>query len=417
MNSTQILFSLLLTGLLFSGCEKKNEAPAPGPEAAPVVKPVEAHVIHPSTREVVDYEEFTGRILPFDEVDVRPQVTGTLLYCSFKEGARMRVDPQTGKLNAEKEPELKFREGDEVQEGELLFEIDSDVYLTTLHSAEGELQVLEARKRRLENEKKRADKLRPSGAISAEEYDAALFSLQECEAEIATTKAKIQKAALDVSYTKIYAPISGYLCKSEVSVGNLVQANSSSNSTTLVHIVKLDPIFININIDEQTAQLLKRLADERREKNPKANLDLEVEFRLSDEKEFTHKAKIDYVTPTLSQSTGTRLVRAVCENPKTASGERMFQPGMTVHARIRTTEKYQGVLIPEATLNMNQAIHFVYLWDPASGMPKIRNVELGPLQSDNMRVIRSGLSEEDQIVADNLLRVRLDRPVKPIENE
>lgn len=435
MNSTS-KFSFLVSALclsgalsLLTGCsENRNSSasasPASGsPSGSPsgALKAVPAHFMNPIRRSVEDYEEFTGRIAPFDEVDVRAQVSGTLLRCTFKEDALVRINPQTGELipthaSADDAP-LTLREGEEVREGQLLFEIDPQIYETALASAKGGLNVLEARKKRLENDLKRAERLKPTGAISDEEYDLAHFNLQECDAEIAVAKAEIQKAQINVNYTKIYAPMDGCLCNSKVSVGNLIQANSSSNSTSLVRIVRVDPVFININIDEATAQNLKRIADERRAKDPDAELIQTIEFRLSNESGFTHTAKIDYQTPTLEQSSGTRLIRAVCENPKTSGGERLFQPGMTVHVRICVTERYDALLVPEETLGTNQATRFVYALT-AENMPEMRKVELGPIQADNLRVIRSGLKPEDRIITDNLLRIRLDRPVEPqLSNE
>ncbi len=429
MNKTQnAIFSLFLSlGLIpLAGClesisnangdtdkpanaASKTESSQP---QSPAVKPVRAHVMTPISREVVDYEEFTGRIMAFDEVDVRAQVSGTLLKCLFKEQGQMNINPQTGKPESDNaNTELTLREGDEVKEGQLLFEIDSDVYDTLLASAKGELEVLEARRKRLENVKARAEKLRPGGAISDEDYDEALFNLQECDAEIATAKAKIRQAEINVNYTKIYAPIDGYLCESEISIGNLIQANS----TSLVKIVKVDPVFIFINIDEATVQRLKKIADKRKEANPNAELVQEIEFRLSGDEGFIHKARIDYLTPTLEQSSGTRFIRAVCENPKTASGARLFQPGMTAHIRINITEKYETLLVPEETLGTNQATRFVYVLNEKN-IPEMRTVELGPLQEDNMRVIRKGLNAGERIVKDNLLRIRLDRPVEPIND-
>ena len=403
-----------------AGAEDGGEVKAAA--AAPKVQAVRAHIMTPIERSVVDYEEFTGRIMAFDEVDVQAQVSGTLLKCLFKEQAQMKTDPQTGRPIAEaadaadaaetQTADLTLREGDEVKEGQLLFELDSDVYEAALASAKGELEVLEARKKRLENVKARAEKLRPSGAISDEDYDEALFELQECEAEIAIAKAEIQKAQINVDYTKSYAPIDGYLCDSEISIGNLVQANG----TPLVRIVKVDPIFIFINIDEATVQRLKKIADERKAANPDAMIVPEIEFRLSDDDSFVHRARIDYMTPTLEQGSGTRFIRAVCKNPKTASGARLFQPGMTAHIRIRITEEYDAILVPEETLGTNQSTRFVYVLDEKN-MPEMRTVEPGPLQEDNMRVIRKGLAKDERIVRDNLLRVRLDRPVDPIPEE
>ncbi len=483
------LIGCFLLAVLFiaGGCDKfkKNDPKQTPVPASASAKPIEANMINPVKRQVTDYEEFTGRLMPFDEVDVRAQVDGTLMECTFKEGGKMKISPQTGepvsqeiippsasgpsegsmnpvlsnntaapsiaagdktnagnrtpniagqsgvgktklKTTAENtvtaaadfSPQnsagisfnsgsfLKFHEGSEVKEGDLLFVINPELYEAELAAAQGDLKVLEARKKRLESEFKRSEELLPSSAVSKQDYDLALANLQECDGEIAVVRAKILKAQINVNYTKIYAPIDGYVCNSKVSIGNLIQ----SNSTSLVRIVKIDPIFLYFYIDETTVLRLKEIADARKNANPGSVIEPVIEFRLSDEPEFNHQAKIDYMTPAMDQATGTRLVRAVCQNPKSVSGERLFHPGMTVHLRICVTEKYDALLVPEKSLGMNQSTHFVYVLGK-NGKPEMQTVELGPMQTDNWRVIRKGLSANDTVIIDNLMRLRPDRPV------
>lgn len=436
-----IMFVLSVCG----GCDKifaKKEVSDAKSRAAASARPIAAAMDHPVQRQIIDYEEFTGRLMPFDEVDVKAQVDGTLMECTFKKDGKMKISPQTGEpvkpastetplpspinknepLN-KNEPgsdkirsvsytdygdgaKLKFYEGSEVREGDLLFVINPELYEAELVAAKGDLKVLEARKKRLESEFKRSEELLPSSAVSRQDYDLALANLQECDGEIAIARAKILKAQINVNYTRIYAPIDGYVCNSKVSIGNLIQ----SNSTSLVRIVKIDPIFLYFYIDESTVLRLKEIADARKNANSAQIIEPVIEFRLSDELEFNHQAKIDYMTPAMDQATGTRLVRAVSRNPKSVSGERPFHPGMTVHLRISVSEKYNALLVPEKCLGMNQSTHFVYVLGK-EGKPEMRVVTLGPLQGDNWRVIRKGLKSDDLVITDNLMRLRLDRPV------
>ena len=421
-------FYVTIITLALSGCIQKKDAQA---DARKPAEALPVKMIHPTQRQVVDYEEFVGRMFPYDQVDVRARVSGTLIRCTFKKGAEMKTNPQTGDaFVAEEAPHssiltpnsmdngesstLDLKEGSEVKEGQLLFVIDPDVYEAALLNAQGQLEVLEARRERLKNDLERAESLLPQKAISKQDYDLARFNLKECDAQIAVAKATIKTAQINLNYTRIYAPIDGYVGAAQESVGNLVQGNAGANSTTLVKIVKVDPIYIYLNIDESSVEKLKKIAVARRESNPDADLDNAVEFRLSDETGFPHKAKVDYHAPILDRSTGARLVRAVCENPKLLSGERQFQPGMTVHVRVGVTDPYDALLVPEDCLGTNQSERFVYVVGE-DGMPKMQIVQLGPLQSDNMRVIRKGLSKDDKVIADNLMRVRLDRAVKSRE--
>ena len=442
MNKKYFTFIMVLSSVFvcLSGCDKMSTLAVVGgkPEeskgGSQAVEPLECAMMNPAARKIVDYEEFTGRMASFDEVEVRAQVSGTLVECTFKRDATMKIDPQNGlpinlsekteqaKTDDVKSSEAKtgasasetanaaIQEGGEVKEGRLLFVIDPNLYEAALANAKGALEVLQARQIRLQKDWERAKRLLPDKAISEQTYDLAEFDLKECEAQIAVAKANVQTAQLNLNYSRIYAPIDGYVCNSQVSIGNLVQANS----TILVRMVKVNPIYIYLYLDEGTVQNLKRIADERKLRNPDAKGEQTIEFRLSGESEFTRKAVLDYATPALEQSSGTRLVRAICDNPKSPSGERVFQPGMTVHVRITVTELYDALLVPEECLGTNQSERFVYTLG-ANNLPEMRIVELGPLQNDNMRVIRKGLKPNDWIITNNLMRVRLDRPVKRAE--
>ena len=169
MYTTRLILFTFVT-LALSGCIQKKDAQA---DARKPVEALPVKMIHPTQRQVVDYEEFVGRMLPYDQVDVRARVSGTLIQCTFKKDASMKTDPQTGKAFTREIEEIagleqggdgaefNLKEGAEVKEGQLLFVIDPDVYEAALLNAQGQLEVLEARRERMKNDLDRAESLLP----------------------------------------------------------------------------------------------------------------------------------------------------------------------------------------------------------------------------------------------------------------
>lgn len=374
---------------LTTGCDfwknlagRKADAPVQTTEALPV------GTMNPIERQVTDYEEFTGQTRAIDKVNIQAQVSGIL-------------------------SKRLFTEGTEVKKDDVLFEIEPEVYQAVLDNAQAQLGILEARLPRLESDLKRATNLKDQKVVTEDDYEKALADRNVCLAEIAAAKAAIDQARINVKYTKVTSPIDGYIGRELVTEGNLIQANA----TPLVEMVSLDPIYVYFYVDENTvlrlqSQLQNQLKESSREDTTKSHtVGMKIEFRLSNEKEFKYTGVVEYADPFMNQTSGTRLLRATCENKKQASGTRAFLPGMMVHVRVPVEENYSALLVPEEALASDQGTRFIYVVDKA-GKAQMRHLELGPIQDDNLRVVRKGLQKTDRIIVDGLLKVRPEMPVK-----
>ena len=216
---------ILLLGLLglcvgLAGCAR---VPSGAREAAPTVVTVSRLV----EREVTDYADFTGRTAAVDSVELRARVWGYLDKVNFKEGAL-------------------------VKKGDVLFEIDPLIYRAALNQAEGNLASMQARLERLDADLSRARRLLARGAIGREEYDRIAGDHGEAAASRASLKAAVERAKLDLQYTKVTAPVSGRVSRYVVTVGNLIQSGDQGGGTLLTTIVSVDPMYAYFDVDEHT---------------------------------------------------------------------------------------------------------------------------------------------------------------------
>ncbi len=268
-----------------AGCEKR----APAVTAPPVP---EVTVSKPVIREVTDHFEFPGQTAAVGEVDVRARVTGYLT-------------------------KVNFEDGQEVKEGDLLFEIDPRPYQATLDRATGELARLNALLDKAKADLARSERLRPSGAISQDEYEQHVAQLAVHKASIHVAEAAVYAAELDLGFTKIASPISGRVSRRQITVGNLVQAGSG-DSTVLTTVVTTDPVYVYFNIDERALLKYEGLSwGSGRDMRPdriKA-LKIPVEIGLGNEEGFRHTGVLDFVDNQLDQKTGTIRARGVLRTP------------------------------------------------------------------------------------------------------
>ena len=398
----KIAKTFFLTGLVvlvtvITGCDFMNKLNKKGTNNLPKAEAVTVGVMSPVSRVVTDYEEFTGQTTAVDEVDIRAQVLGILKEC-------------------------KFEEGTEVAKDAVLFEIEPEVYLAILGSAQGEADALKARIPQLKNELDRQQKLYQDQVVSESEFECAKAEYDECQAKLKKAEANVMEAKINLKYTSIRSPIDGYISRKLVTEGNLVQAHSSSNSTLLAKMVSLDPIYVIFYVDETTYLKLDALAQAKyKADGNKGNgsVTQKIEFRLSNEEFYTDKdnkpfntGEIHYSDPFMDQNSGTILLRATCKNLKRANGTRKLLPGMVVRVRIPIRENYEALIIPEEAIGTDQGKRYVYVVN-TDGTTNIRHLELGPLQQDNMRVVRKGLKKDEVLVVSGLLRLRPGVKVAP----
>jgi RND family efflux transporter MFP subunit len=219
------------------------------------------------------------------------------------------------------------------------------------------------------------------------------------QANLQQAQASTKIAAVNYGYTNVTAPFDGIVSAHLASIGELVGVASP---TQLATIVALDPIYVNFNVNEQD---VLRIREETRKRGMTANeiRQLPVEIGLQTETGYPHKGKLDYVSPSVNQSTGTLAVRGILPNP-----DRVLLPGFFVRVRVPYDEQKAALLVPDAALGSDQAGRYVLVVN-ADDVVEQRK---GPLEG-GLRVIESGLKGDDRVVVAGLLRAIPGQQVDP----
>lgn len=363
----------ITAALLAAGCR-----PAPVPMEMP---PPEVSVAHPLQREVIEWDEYTGRLHAIDEVEVRARVSGYL-------------------------ESIHFTEGTIVEKGDLLFVIDPRPFEAVLRAAKAELSRAQARLDLAKNDLKRAETLLADKAISTEDYDTRSKTVQQNTAEVEAARAAIESAELDVEFTHIRAPIRGRTSRHNVTEGNLISGGLSS-STLLTTIVSLDPIHCYFDVSERAMLKYTRLSlsGERTSSRTAAN---PVFISLADEDGFIHEGRMNFVDNQIDPNTGTLRGRAIFPNP-----DDLLLPGLFVRLRLIGSGRYDAIQIPDAAIATDQSRKFVYVVDESNTI-SMKEVKPGRI-IDGLRVIEEGLTVDDTIVVAGLQRARPGAVVVPSE--
>ena len=238
--------------------------------------------------------------------------------------------------------------------------------------------------------------------VSQATLDTSTSTRDNAQANLQQAQVNTKIAQVNYGYTNVTAPFDGIVSAHLVSVGELVGVASP---TQLATIVALDPIYVNFNVNEQ--DVLRIREDARRRGMTTSELrQLPIEIGLQTETGYPHKGKLDYVSPSLNQSTGTLAVRGVLPNP-----DRTLLPGMFVHIRVPYTEQNSALLVPDTALGSDQAGRYILVVN-GDNVVEQRKVQPGPLEGE-LRVIESGLKPDDRIVVAGLLRAIPGQKVDP----
>jgi RND family efflux transporter MFP subunit len=355
------------------GCSSKPQvAELPPPEVS-VSRVVE--------RDVADFFETTGRTQAVDSVDVRARVAGYLV-------------------------KINFKDGEEVEPGQVLFEIDPRPYEAQRLQAEGELARWEASRRKAEADLARNQRLLPTGAASQKELENAIAAKGTADAEIMSARGRLDQAKLNLEFSKVTAPVKGRVSKANVTVGNLVEA-----STLLTTLVSVAPMWMYFDIDERTVlQYRERYRAEHPEAPlPEARtLAVPVEIGVANHDGHPYRGTLDFVDNQVNPATGTLLARAVFENT-----DRSLTPGLFVRVRLPIGDPKRSLLVSERAIGTDQGTKYVLAVNDQN-VVEYRAVKLGPL-SDGMRVIREGLKPGDRVITAGIQRARPGITVKPNE--
>ncbi len=333
-------------------------------------------VAKPVVRDVVDSDEFIGRFAAVDEVAIRSRVGGYL-------------------------DEIGFTDGAFVNKGDKLVVIDQRPFKTALDVARSSMEVAKSALDFAQTEFTRTEGLAKAGTLPASTLDLRRRELLSAEANMRGVEASLARAELDMQYTVINAPLSGRIDRKLISIGNLVTADQ----TLLTTIVSLDPIDFYFDVDE------RRLLSYAREARLKGGVlqqggNLEVSVTITDANEKPFKGRLDFAENRVDAETGTMRLRARFDNP-----DFVLQPGLFGRILVEGSNHYRGILVPDDAIGSDQDQRVVYVVGE-DGSVSTKPVRLGP-RLYGYRVIREGMTGEETIVVNGLMRIRPGVKVDP----
>jgi len=363
------LFCLLLPLLHPTAPATGADAPAP---TAPEV--VVMTVRGASTRLSLD---IVGEIKAFREVDLRARVTGNLI-------------------------DITFKPGQEVKEGDLLFVIDPGPYQAALATAQAGLAQAKAALLQVQQDVARYKPLLPDNAIPRQVYDQTVAQMEQQQAVVASQKASVDRAQLDLEYTRVLSPLTGRIGLQKVEVGTLV----SSGQTSLATVSTLDPVVVYFSVSENDyLNYIRRKA--LHEAGHSGSASDVVELVLADGAAYPGKGRIDYMDPTVNPTTGTLTLRAIFPNP-----DYMLKAGMNSRVRVYYDEIQDAILVPQKAVTETLGKTFVTVVG-TDNKAELRPVKLGPRMGEQW-LVESGLSDGETIVVEGVQKARSGMTVTPV---
>jgi multidrug efflux system membrane fusion protein len=399
-----------------AGCDRGGQQHAAFP-------PPTVTVAKPAQRTVVDYDEYVGRFVAVDSVEIRSRLSG---YLSA----------------------IHFTDGQMVKKGDLLFIIDRRPFEIALEQMRANLAQARANLAFAQADLQRGQALLQNKTITEQTYDQRTQAKNVAEASVAAQEAMVNSAELDLDqYSELRAPVDGRIGDRRVSVGNLITGGAGGNTTLLASIVSVDPIRFEFTFDEASYLRYERFAKNRKSaqavdppsappsdkpadqqtvqqagqqadppSDPQAtdqrqdgvDTGVPVSLKLIDEKDFDHSGKIDFVDNAISTSSGTIRGRAIFANPNG-----IFVPGMFGRIRVPGSPPHLALLIPDAAIGSEQARKYVLVVDD-SGTVRQKYVTLGQLDG-GLRVVRDGLLATDRVIVNGLMHAQPGIKVKPQE--
>lgn len=348
--------------VILAGCQKA--APAPSQ-----VKPAEVFVAFPTEEVVTESEDFTGRTMAVNTVEIRARVTGYLEKVHFQDGA-------------------------DVKAGDLLAEVDPRSYKAEADRARATRAQSQARLDRMSRQLIRARQLIEKKTISQEEFELTESDHSEALATLDAAVASQEAADLNLSFTKITSPIDGQISRRLVDPGNLVKADD----TPLATVVSLSPIHAYFDVDERTVLRIRRLIQQGKIKSARDSQTI-VNIGLADQEDFPLEGTVNFIDNQVDAATGTLRLRAAVNNE-----QRFLAPGMFVRVRVPIGAPHSAVLVREEALGADQGQRFVYVVNDKDEIVYQR-VTVG-MTRGKRRVIETGLTLSDRVVVSGLQRVR-----------
>jgi multidrug efflux system membrane fusion protein len=373
-NSAFIALALPVSLLLLQACTRVSAQPTGAPA------PPKCNVAEVVSRDVTEWDEFTGRLEAVNSVAIRPRVSGFVAAIRFDEGAM-------------------------VKRGDLLFEIDARPFQAEVDRLRAELARANATVQRAASELERAKRLSSEDAMSSEERDRRVAFAKESAAQASAVEAALRAAELNLEFTRVTSPIDGRAGRAIVTMGNLV-SSGPAEATLLTTVVSLDPIYASFEADEQTFQRYVDLAREGKRASARAT-GLPIHMALANEEGFPHEGQLCFLDNQIDPSTGTIRGRTIFRNRDLS-----LTPGSFVRLRLPGRAAYRALLIQDRAIGTDLDKRYVYV--ATDSTIEYRAVQLGPI-IDGLRVVRSGLKPGELVVINGLQRVRPGVRIDPVK--
>lgn len=373
-----VAICLITFALGAAGCEREDSSKkqAKGPPPAPQVT-----VAQPEKRTVVDKDEYVGRFIAVDNVEVRARVSGYL-------------------------DQVHFRDGQLVKKGDPLFTIDRRPFQNTLEQVRASVNQAKANLAYTEADLARAQGLVGGSVISQQTFEQRTQAKRVAESNVAAQQAALRQAELDMEFTELKAPVAGRIGDRRVSPGNLVTGGTTGTTTLLATIQTIDPIRFEFTMDETSYLRYQRLA-----KGGPDEVDqgakVPVKLKLLDEETYAHEGYVDFVDNAIDRSSGTIRGRAQFKNPQS-----LFTPGMFARIQVAAGPPKEALLVPDSAIGTEQVRKFVYVID-GENTARMKYVTLGQVIDNKLRVV-TGLDANDRVVVNGLMRVRPGAKVTPV---
>lgn len=355
------------------------------PEAPPPLPPPRVTVAFPESRELTDYDDYTGFLEAAEQVEVRARVRG-------------HVD------------KVHFQDGQPVKKDDLLFELDPRPFQSEIDRAKETLKIGQAQHVAAVKEEARLKELLGKGGASKSQVEKAEADTLSLAAQIAAYEEELKRRELELTYSRIVAPIAGKIGRAELTAGNLVNAGGSD--PLLTTIVSIDPIHLYFRVDERALQRYMAIVAEKRKKSPDAppqSLAYPFLFALDSDDGYPNRAVLTFAQNRIDRATGTIEVRGDVANP-----DGKFIPGSRVRIRLPIGDSYQAVVVPERAVLSDQDRKYLLVVNSDDVVVR-RDVELGRLLDDGGRVVLKHLRVDEPIVVNGLQRARINDPIEPLD--
>jgi RND family efflux transporter MFP subunit len=373
----------LLAILCAAGCREET--------ASQTTPPPNVTVGYPSQRILTDFDEYNGWTAPSAVVEVRSRVRG-------------HID------------EVKFEDGQMVALNRPLFILDLRPFQSDIDRAQENVKVAVAQQAAAAKEEERQNGLWEERATTKQLVEKAVAMRESWDAEVAQAEEELQRAELEKSYATITAPIAGRVSRAQLTHGNLVNAGGSD--PLLTTIVKSDPVWVYFSVDERALLEYRENDPVTTESTPESNIlkssKIPFAFRLETDTDWTRSGFLEFAENRIDSSTGTIEVRGASDNPSGA-----VIPGSRVRVRVPVSDEYVGLLVPDQVIQSDQDKKYVLILNEEKVVVR-RDVRLGKLLEDGMRVILPGADEAsslnltDRLIVDGIQRARISYPVEPM---